>query len=65
MAEGAANALAGGMSFAHCDGPAQAIDALEDFGLTAGDAVLVKGSNSIGLGRLVAHFTGRVSGRDD
>ena len=45
--------------FAHCDGPAEAIDALEKFGLVHGDAVLVKGSNSVGLGRLVTHFTSR------
>ena len=44
-------------SFAHCDGPAEAIEALEQFGLTHGDAVLVKGSNSVGLGALVSHFT--------
>ncbi|MCK0129017.1 UDP-N-acetylmuramoyl-tripeptide--D-alanyl-D-alanine ligase [Erythrobacter sp. F6033] len=44
-------------SFAHCEGPAEAILALEEFGLTHGDAVLVKGSNSVGLGRLVTHFT--------
>ena len=29
-------------------------------GLTGGDAGLVKGSNSVGLGRLVAHFAGAV-----
>jgi len=44
-------------SFAHCEGPAQATEALEQFGLTNGDAVLVKGSNSVGLGALVSHFT--------
>ncbi|WP_249171734.1 UDP-N-acetylmuramoyl-tripeptide--D-alanyl-D-alanine ligase [Erythrobacter sp. JK5] len=44
-------------SFAHCKGPAEAIAALEHFGLTHGDAVLVKGSNSVGLGGLVTHFT--------
>ena len=65
LGKGGAGALAGGLSFAHCDSPAEAIEALEDYGLTAGDAVLVKGSNSIGLGRLVAHFTGRTNGRDD
>ncbi|QFT77066.1 UDP-N-acetylmuramoyl-tripeptide--D-alanyl-D-alanine ligase [Erythrobacter sp. THAF29] len=43
--------------FAHCEGPDEAIEALEAFGLTHGDAVLVKGSNSVGLGRLVTHFT--------
>jgi UDP-N-acetylmuramoyl-tripeptide--D-alanyl-D-alanine ligase len=59
LGKGGAGALAGGMSFAHCDGPAEAIAALEEYGITAGDAILVKGSNSIGLGRLVAHFAGR------
>lgn len=54
--------LAGGSlgkapGFAHCEGPAEAIAALGQFGLTQGDAVLVKGSNSVGLGRLVSHFT--------
>ncbi|WP_041684969.1 UDP-N-acetylmuramoyl-tripeptide--D-alanyl-D-alanine ligase [Erythrobacter litoralis] len=47
-------------AFAHCDGPAEAIAALQEYGLTAGDAILVKGSNSIGLGKLVDHFTRRV-----
>ena len=36
---------------------AEAIAALAQFGLAQGDAVLVKGSNSVGLGRLVTHFT--------
>lgn len=52
-------ALAAPLGFAHCDGPGEAIAALEAFGLAAGDAVLVKGSNSVGLGRLVAHFVDR------
>ena len=52
--------LGKGLSFAHCDGPAEAIAALQEYGLTAGDAVLVKGSNSVGLGKLVEHFTSRV-----
>lgn len=59
LGKGGAAALAGGLSFAHCDGPAEAISALEEYGITHGDAVLVKGSNSVGLGRLVAHFTAR------
>ena len=59
LGKGAGGALAGGLSFAHCDGPAEAISALEEFGITSGDAILVKGSNSVGLGRLVAHFTAR------
>ena len=44
-------------SFAHCDGPDEAMAALSEYSLTHGDAVLVKGSNSVGLGRLVTHFT--------
>ena len=44
-------------SFAHCEGPDEAIAALNNYSLTHGDAVLVKGSNSVGLGRLVSHFT--------
>jgi UDP-N-acetylmuramoyl-tripeptide--D-alanyl-D-alanine ligase len=47
------------MTFAHCQSPGEAIAALEEFGLAGGDAVLVKGSNSVGLGRLVAHFVDR------
>lgn len=46
------------ITFAHCSNPAEAIAVLEDYGVTAGDAVLVKGSNSVGLGKLVAHFAG-------
>jgi UDP-N-acetylmuramoyl-tripeptide--D-alanyl-D-alanine ligase len=46
-------------AFAHCSNPGEAIAALEQFGLAGGDAVLVKGSNSVGLGRVVAHFTAR------
>ena len=45
------------VSITHCEGPAEAIAALEQFELTHGDAILVKGSNSVGLGRLVSHFT--------
>ena len=45
------------IAWAHCRSADEAIDLLEDFGVVAGDAVLVKGSNSVGLGRLVEHFT--------
>jgi UDP-N-acetylmuramoyl-tripeptide--D-alanyl-D-alanine ligase len=55
----AKNALGIRLSFAHCLNPGEAIAALEEFGLAGGDAVLVKGSNSVGLGRVVAHFTAR------
>ena len=44
-------------TFAHCEGPDEAMAALSDYSLTHGDAVLVKGSNSVGLGKLVTHFT--------
>ncbi len=50
-------ALGKGLTFAHCEGPAEAIALLGECGLAAGDAVLVKGSNSVGLGRLVSHLT--------
>ena len=45
------------ITFAHCETPAEAIAMLGQHGLASGDAVLVKGSNSVGLGRLVSHFT--------
>ncbi len=54
-----ANSLGFGGSFTHCDNAGEAIAALEEFGLIAGDAVLVKGSNSVGLGRLVDHYARR------
>jgi len=44
-------------AWAHCQTADEAIGLLEDFGVVAGDAVLIKGSNSVGLGRLVDHFT--------
>jgi UDP-N-acetylmuramoyl-tripeptide--D-alanyl-D-alanine ligase len=47
--------------FAHCRNPAEAQAALADFGLESGDAILVKGSNSVGLGKLVAALAGRDS----
>lgn len=46
-------------AYAHCENPGEAIAALEEFGLAGGDAVLVKGSNSVGLGKVVAHFAAR------
>ncbi|MGN6497218.1 MAG: UDP-N-acetylmuramoyl-tripeptide--D-alanyl-D-alanine ligase [Tsuneonella sp.] len=59
LGKGGALPLGKAVAFAHCDSPAGAISALEEYGLTAGDALLVKGSNSVGLNRLVAHFTAR------
>lgn len=57
LGKGAAGSLGNAASFAHCQTAAEAIAALDEYGLGHGDAVLVKGSNSVGLGRLVSHFT--------
>ena len=51
------NSLGKPLEWEHCSSADEAIGLLEDFGIVAGDAVLVKGSNSVGLGRLVDHFT--------
>lgn len=57
LGKGAGGSLGKAVTFAHCEGPAEAIAMLGAFGLKDGDAVLVKGSNSVGLGRLVSHLT--------
>ena len=49
----AASALGKPLRFAHCQDPVEARKALAEFGLESGDAILVKGSNSVGLGSLV------------
>ena len=59
LGKGGGGPLAGPLTFAHCGSPGEAIAALEEYGLAGGDAVLVKGSNSVGLGRLVAHLVDR------
>ena len=59
LGKGGHNALGKAFGFAHCEGPGEAIAALEEFGLAGGDAVLVKGSNSVGLARVIAHFAAR------
>ncbi|RIV83176.1 UDP-N-acetylmuramoyl-tripeptide--D-alanyl-D-alanine ligase [Aurantiacibacter xanthus] len=53
------NSLGNPLGFAQCADAGEAISALEEFGLIGGDAVLVKGSNSVGLSRLVDHFVAR------
>ena len=50
-------ALGKAIPFAHCRTVEEAVAALRAIGLTEGDAILVKGSNSVGLGRLVDAFT--------
>ncbi|MEA1617483.1 UDP-N-acetylmuramoyl-tripeptide--D-alanyl-D-alanine ligase [Erythrobacter sp. T5W1-R] len=57
LGKGLGNSLGKPISFAHCQGADEAIAALAEFGLGHGDAVLVKGSNSVGLGKLVARLT--------
>jgi len=57
MGKDAASALGKGIRFAHCGTAAEALKALGAFGLAGGDAVLVKGSNSVGLGAVVAALT--------
>jgi UDP-N-acetylmuramoyl-tripeptide--D-alanyl-D-alanine ligase len=47
-------ALGKSLPFAHCHTSSEAREALARFGLEHGDAILVKGSNSVGLGDLVA-----------
>lgn len=52
-----ATALGKAIAFAHCPGPDAALAALRELGVARGDAILVKGSNSVGLGALVAALT--------
>ena len=42
--------------FAHCEGVDEAVDTLREFGIGRDDAILVKGSNSVGLATLVSAF---------
>jgi UDP-N-acetylmuramoyl-tripeptide--D-alanyl-D-alanine ligase len=50
----AQSALGKAPAFAHCGTAQEALQALMGFGLATGDAILVKGSNSVGLGAVVA-----------
>jgi len=45
--------------FAHCTDVEEAVDTLRKFGLARDDAVLVKGSNSVGLASLVSALSGQ------
>ena len=46
------------IEFTHCETSSAAHATLDEIGLVKGDAVLVKGSNSVGLAALVASLTG-------
>jgi UDP-N-acetylmuramoyl-tripeptide--D-alanyl-D-alanine ligase len=48
-----ASVLGKPLPFAHCENVGEAVDALRAFGLERDDAILVKGSNSVGLASLV------------
>ncbi len=65
LGKGANGQLGKAIRFAHCDTVEDAVAALDEFGLAGGDAVLVKGSNSVGLSRLVAHFAGPANIREE
>jgi UDP-N-acetylmuramoyl-tripeptide--D-alanyl-D-alanine ligase len=58
LGKSASAALGKPLRFAHCATVKDAQDALRQFGLERGDAVLVKGSNSVGLDALVAALAG-------
>ena len=54
LGKAAAQALGKTIRFAHCDNAAGALRAIREHGVDGGDAILVKGSNSVGLGAVVA-----------
>ena len=54
-------ALGNRPAFAHCASVQEAVQALQQHGVERGDAILVKGSNSVGLGALVRAFAGKMS----
>ncbi len=57
LGKSATTALGKAMSFAHCRTAGEALAALAELGLRADDALLIKGSNSVGLGAVVAALT--------
>ena len=59
LGKGATSGLGFGGSFTQCEDVGGAIAALEEYGVVSGDVILVKGSNSVGLSRLVDHYTHR------
>jgi UDP-N-acetylmuramoyl-tripeptide--D-alanyl-D-alanine ligase len=59
LGKSAGLALGKTIPFAHCRTPADALSALANYGVGSGDAVLVKGSNSVGLGAVVAVLAGK------
>jgi UDP-N-acetylmuramoyl-tripeptide--D-alanyl-D-alanine ligase len=62
LGKSGSNALGTGLGFAHCGTVPEALALLHGYGVERGDAILVKGSNSVGLGTLVASFAGTNKG---
>ncbi len=62
LGKSASTPLGKGPTFAHCQNAGEAAAWLAAFGLANGDAILVKGSNSVGLGALVASLAGKGNG---
>lgn len=59
LGKSAAPSLGKAIRFAHCRNPEEAQAALAEFGIESGDTILVKGSNSVGLGAMVAALSGK------
>ncbi|WP_432200947.1 UDP-N-acetylmuramoyl-tripeptide--D-alanyl-D-alanine ligase [Erythrobacter sp. W53] len=57
LGKGSGGSLGFDGGFAHCMNAGEAMELLDDYGVIAGDAILVKGSNSVGLGKLVSRYT--------
>ena len=58
LGKSAPAALGNKPAFAHCASVQEAVQALQQWGVERGDAILVKGSNSVGLGALVRALAG-------
>ncbi len=62
LGKSAGSALGRPIAFAHCHSVDEAQGVLAAYGIAAGDAILVKGSNSVGLGALVAALAAKPDG---
>ena len=62
LGKSGANTLGTRPGFAHCGTVDEALKLLGEHGIAAGDAILVKGSNSVGLGALVAALADKRNG---
>lgn len=61
LGKGLPNVLGKSISFAHAKSVQEAAEILQGFGLEQDDAILVKGSNSVGLASLVSALSNRQS----